>query len=105
MADNVCIILTSVESESDSMAIAEQLVEAGLAACVQISAQGQSVYRWQGEIQKEAEHYLSIKTTEANRQAVMAWLEKNHPYDTPEILCLDAEASRDYLHWMRATIE
>lgn len=86
------------------MAIAEQLVEEHLAACVQTSARGQSVYRWQGKIQKEAEHYLTIKTTLSNRQTVVEWLEKNHPYDMPEIICLNAEGSRAYLQWMRATI-
>ncbi|MFQ5519211.1 MAG: divalent cation tolerance protein CutA [Mariprofundus sp.] len=56
MENNVCIILTSVAAEEDASSIAAQLVESGLAACVQISARGTSVYRWQGAIQKDEEN-------------------------------------------------
>lgn len=97
------IILTSVEHEDDALNIARQLVERKLAACVQLSASGTSIYSWQGKIERSREFYLSIKTTRTNAGPTIAWLKKNHPYDTPEILCLDAEASSDYLQWMRAS--
>lgn len=103
MEDNARIILTSVEHEDDAQNIARQLVERKLAACVQLSAPGTSVYSWQDRIEQSREYYLNIKTTHANARLAIAWLEENHPYDTPEILCLDAEASRDYLQWMRAS--
>jgi periplasmic divalent cation tolerance protein len=103
MESGACIILTSVASRTDAMIMAKKLVEEGLAACVQISAQGDSLYRWQGSIQQEHEHILNIKTTRSNRQAVIKWLQKHHPYDIPEIISLDAEASSTYLQWMHAS--
>lgn len=87
------------------MAIAEQLVESGLAACVQISAAGHSVYRWQGAVENAREFYLNIKTTTVRAAEVVAWLTANHPYDTPEILTLSAAASEKYLQWMRASVD
>ena len=102
MEQGACIILTSVETEADGLRLASGLVEKGLAACVQISAPGRSVYRWQGELQCDNEHYLNIKTTEASAEAVVMWLKQMHPYETPEILRLSAASSRAYLEWMRA---
>ncbi|MFC1567937.1 divalent-cation tolerance protein CutA [Pseudomonadota bacterium] len=103
MEKGACIILTSVETEADGLKLAKGVVKEGLAACVQLSAAGKSTYYWQGKLQCESEHYLSIKTTEAASEAVIAWLKRHHPYETPEILRLSAESSRAYLEWMRAT--
>ena len=103
MEKGACIILTSVETEADGLKLAKGVVEEGLAACVQISASGRSIYCWQGELQCENEHYLNIKTTEAASEAVIAWLKQHHPYEIPEILRLSAESNRAYLKWMRAT--
>jgi len=103
MEKGAYVILTSVESEADALRLAKEVVEKGLAACVQISATGRSIYQWQGKLQCEDEHYLSIKTTEEASASVVAWLEQHHPYETPEILGLNAESSCAYLEWMRAT--
>jgi len=103
MEKGACIILTSVETEADGLLLAKGVVEAGLAACVQLSAAGKSIYHWQGSLQCESEHYLNIKTTESSSEAVIEWLTQHHPYETPEILRISAESSRTYLEWMRAT--
>ncbi len=98
------IILTSINDKSKAKAIAQALVEGKLAACVQISAQGTSVYQWQGKVCKDKEYYLSIKTNKAHQADVIAWLEANHPYDTPEIISLHAKASTEYQHWLQSEI-
>ena len=98
------IILTSIDDKSKAKAIAQALVEAKLAACVQISAQGMSVYQWQGKVCKDKEYYLSIKTDEIHQADVTAWLKANHPYDTPEIISLNAKASAEYQHWLQSEI-
>ena len=99
------IILTSVDSEEQAKKMAESLVESGLAACVQISAPGISTYRWDGAIQQEPEFYLSIKTTNQGSAAACAWLEKNHPYETPEIICLKGDSSSAYMKWLRDSVQ
>jgi len=98
------ILLTSVDDKSKAEAMAETLVNEKLAACVQISAKGTSVYQWQGKVCKEAEYYLSIKTDEAHQNQVITWLEANHPYDTPEIISLNAKASTQYAHWLESSL-
>lgn len=103
MRPNACLILTSANNEKSAQQIARQLVEQRLAACVQISAAGTSIYRWQEKIEAAREHFITIKTTDAQASAIIDWLAVNHPYDTPEILRLEAEAADDYLQWMRAS--
>lgn len=103
MKSGASLILTSVEHKNDAISLARQLVELKLAACVQISDPGISIYCWQGQLEESREYYLNIKATPSQSAAVIKWLEQHHPYDTPEILCLEAAASSDYLQWMRAT--
>ena len=94
------IILTSIDDKAKAEHIAQALVEQKLAVCVQISAQGMSVYQWQGKLCKNKEYYLFIKTDEAHQDKVVVWLEANHPYDTPEIISFNAKASAEYQHWI-----
>jgi uncharacterized protein involved in tolerance to divalent cations len=95
-------ILTTTATEADAEAIAEALLAEGLAACVQI-AQVRSRYVWQGEVKREAEQLLLIKTREALFEPVRARIRTLHPYDTPEIVALPITAGDvDYLGWLGA---
>ncbi|MDX8387888.1 MAG: divalent-cation tolerance protein CutA [Ghiorsea sp.] len=98
--NDIRLILTSVDKQEAAQEIAQALVSLKLAACVQISAAGTSIYQWQGEICTDEEFYLNIKTDEKHLDAVVTWLKNNHPYDTPEIITLKTKASREYHDWL-----
>ena len=98
------IVLTSVDSKTQAEAIAKALVESKLAACVQISAQGTSIYAWQGKLCTDEEYYLSIKTDESHVKQAITWLKEHHPYDTPEIIILKGKTSAEYEHWLEQTL-
>lgn len=96
------MVLTTLDSQTAAEALAGELLDAHLAACVQMHAV-QSFYVWQGERQQNAEQLLLIKTTLARYPALEAFIEARHPYDTPEILCLPVLAgSGPYLAWVAA---
>jgi len=96
------LVLVTAGSEAEAETIATTLVEQSLAACVSIIPI-RSIYRWQGEIQHDAEWQLTIKTTQANLTALQAQILEQHSYDTPEFLVLPiAEGSPDYLAWLRS---
>jgi len=95
------IILTSVDDASIAKSLARSLIEERLAACVQVSAAGTSVYRWDGDVQESAEYYLSIKAPLSHKNIIIAWLEHHHPYDKPEIIVLEAQAAKDYADWVK----
>jgi len=82
--------------------IASMLVEARLAACVQILPSIKSVYRWKGELVRENEVLLSAKTTREKFAELDRAVRAIHSYETPEIVALPIAAISDaYLEWLR----
>lgn len=83
--------------------IARALVDERLAACVQAVPGMTSTYRWQGEVQVDAEMLLLIKTTRARIDDLKRRVADLHPYDTPELLVLEVvDGAADYLAWIEA---
>jgi len=82
--------------------LARGLVEARLAACVNLIAGVTSVYRWQGEVCEDPETTLVIKVPVERYEPLAAWLTEQHPYDVPEIIALPASHVHEpYLAWAR----
>jgi len=81
-------------------AIARGLVERRVAACVSALPGAISTYRWQGEVQCEAETLLVIKVAEEQLQACMTTLAELHPYEVPEVIAWPApHVAATYLAW------
>ena len=98
-----CIVLTTIPSETAAHDLAQALVAARLAACVQITAV-HSVYRWQDAVEQAREWQLQIKTTPAHWPALQALVRAQHPYELPELLCLPvAGGDAAYLAWVAAS--
>ena len=96
------IVLTTTPNIKEAEALASQLLEEKLAACVQVLPPMTSFYFWKGEIQKETEHLVLVKTLEEKFDALQAFIQKNHSYEVPEIVAIKAEhVSDSYLAWMR----
>ena len=94
-------ILTTTEHEEDARAIARQLVERRLAACVQIVGPIESVYRWKGNVQTAREWRCEAKTTIALCRKATEAIAAIHPYETPEIIALPISGMNDgYRQWL-----
>jgi periplasmic divalent cation tolerance protein len=99
------IVLTTVGPEFDARALAHALVEAQLAACVNIVERIHSVYRWEGRVQDDAEQLLIIKTADTRLDALREELFKRHPYDVPEFVVLPvASTSEAYGAWLLGSV-
>lgn len=93
---------TTVGNEADALRLAELAVQQGLAACVQMTPVG-SVYRWQGQLQHDAEIQLGFKTTEASCEALRRAVLAAHPYELPAWTVLPVLASDDrFAAWVAA---
>jgi periplasmic divalent cation tolerance protein len=91
-----------VGNAGEGESLARSIVEAKLAACVQILPQMASVYLWEGKVQSDSEHLLLIKTLEEKFDELSEFIRERHSYDVPEIVAISAEkVSDDYLKWMR----
>lgn len=68
--------------------LADDLVGERLAACANIFGKVQSVYRWQGHIERESEVPLLLKARESHFGRLAARVTELHPYDTPAIIAV-----------------
>jgi periplasmic divalent cation tolerance protein len=94
------VVLTTAANAQEAKAIAHALVEAKLAACVNILPI-QSIYTWEGEVHTEDEWQLLIKTDLAQYATVEAKIRELHSYQVPEIIALPIVAgSHPYLGWI-----
>jgi periplasmic divalent cation tolerance protein len=96
------VVLVTCGSKKEAERLASAVVEAKLAACVNIlTAPVQSVYRWKGKVERAKEFLLVIKSTRRKFAALTREIEKRHSYDMPEIIALPiAAGSRNYLKWI-----
>lgn len=101
MIDNVLIVLTNCPDTGVADRIARTLVEQGLAACVNRFAPVESVYRWQGAVERAVEIPLLIKTTRERFNEVEEAIRALHPYQVPEIVAWPVTAGlASYLRWV-----
>jgi periplasmic divalent cation tolerance protein len=99
--ETVLLVFTNAPSPESARHIARSLVDARLAACVNILPACQSIYRWQGAVEEAAELPILIKTTAAHYQAVEAAIRLAHPYELPEIVAVPVERGLPgYLTWV-----
>lgn len=96
-------MLCTAPSADVGAQLARGLVEAELAACVNIVPEVRSIYRWQGETHDDAEQLLVIKTRASRFEQLAQWIRSHHPYSEPEIIALPITAgSPSYLAWVAA---
>jgi periplasmic divalent cation tolerance protein len=94
-------VFTNCPDAETAEAIANAVVEARLAACVNILAPCRSVYRWQGRVEQAVEVPLLMKTTAECYAALESMIRQCHPYQIPEIVALPVERGLPaYLQWV-----
>lgn len=99
------IVLTTTGSREEAQQIARALVEARLAACVNIAGPIESVFRWKGQVESASEYLLLVKTTAALFPRVRDAIRQAHSYELPECVALPVdEGSADYLKWMEESV-
>jgi len=104
MSDDVSeaiIVFMTASNGEEAARLADMLVGAHLAACVQILPEMESVYRWQGKIERAPEILLLAKTTKSKFEELEREVRALHSYDTPEIIAVPVVAgSAAYLDWL-----
>ncbi len=100
------LVLTTAGSLDEARKIARVLVEQRLAACVNIVAPVDSIYRWEGKVEEAQEWLLLIKTTGAAFERVRDAIQQLHSYHLPECICFSIEnGSPAYLNWIEESAQ
>lgn len=95
------MVMVTAPNMSVARRLVTVLLKEKLAACANLVPKVESHYWWQGQLESSTEVMIVLKT----RAEVMERLEKviiaNHPYDTPEVICLNLhEGNAKYLSWI-----
>jgi periplasmic divalent cation tolerance protein len=105
MAEATMVVLTTCGNDEDASGLARVLVERRLAACVNAIGRVSSTYRWKGEVQRDQETLLIIKTTAPRLAAVEKAIREQSKYELPEVIALPIHGgSADYLAWVRESV-
>jgi periplasmic divalent cation tolerance protein len=100
-SDAIVVFMTAANGE-EATRLADMLVGAHLAACVQILPELESVHRWQGKIERQSEVLLLAKTTRVKFDELEREVRALHSYDTPEIIAVPViTGSAPYLDWLK----
>ena len=95
------LVISTAGSKEEALRIATALIEAQLAACVNIVGPVQSVYRWKDKIESAQEFLMLIKTTSTRSDVAIARIRELHSYDLPEAIEMNIDGgSSEYLRWI-----
>ena len=103
--DAIVVFMTAANRE-EAVRLADMLVGSHLAACVQILPEIESIYRWQGTVERQTEVLLTAKTVMSKFAELERAVRSLHSYETPEIVAVPmAACSAPYLEWLVTSIE
>jgi periplasmic divalent cation tolerance protein len=98
---DVLVVFMTAANREEAVRIADLLVGARLAACVQLLPEIESVYRWEGKIERSSEVLLLAKTTKEKFSDLEREVRAIHSYDTPEIVAVPVDQiSQRYKNWL-----
>ena len=98
------VVFTTTTDADEARDLARALVEARLAACVQITPVI-SVYRWEGAVTDGVEQLLACKIAAVDFDAVAAAIRAKHRYEVPEIVMTPISAGdQTYLEWLAGAV-
>lgn len=96
------VVYITASSEDEATLIARSLVEARLAACVNIINNVRSIYSWHGKIEDDSEVLMLAKTRKELFSKLTEKVIQLHSYDVPEIIATPViDGSKEYLDWLR----
>ena len=101
MADEILLAFSTFPDIETARRIAGQLVTENFAACANVVPSVESIYRWQGKIERGNETLVLFKTTAARFSAFQERLKSLHPYDVPEVISVRiTDGLPEYLRWV-----
>lgn len=105
MSDYI-LVLTTTKGKEEGERIANILIKQKKAACVSIIPNVSSIFLWKGNIEKQDEAQLLIKTKKCLFDEVVSLIKSNHSYEVPEVISLPIlDGYNEYLNWMDETLK
>ena len=94
--NKIVFLYVTMPNLAKAYEIAEMLLKNKLSACANIIPAMTSIYEWEGEVKRDEEAILIVKTSERLAKAAEEMVADHHPYDTPCIVAFSS--SQDGTH-------
>lgn len=95
------LVMSNLPDRETATQLAEKLIGARVATCVNLLAPCRSIYHWQGKTESAEEIPMLVKTTETHYAEVERIIRELHPYELPEIVCVPISGGLpEYLQWI-----
>jgi periplasmic divalent cation tolerance protein len=105
VGEKAVLMLVTAGGRDDAERLGEALVVERLAACCNVVPTVASFYYWNGQLQRDHESLLLIKTLESMAAAVEEYVRSHHTYEVPEIITVPIEGgSSAYLDWLQGQV-
>ncbi len=105
MTSHNCIMFyVPCPSKAVAADMAQTLLEQRLIGCANIMPAHTSYYVWDGAMQQEEEVVMLLKTNTSRADAAKKRIKELHPYDTPCILQIDAQANEEFAKWLNDAV-
>lgn len=99
-------VFVTFPNKEKAAEVARILVEARLAACVNILDGIHSVYRWKEKVEEDSETLAIIKITEEKFQLLTETILKHHPYELPAITAVEvAHVPQRVREWIGESVK
>jgi periplasmic divalent cation tolerance protein len=100
---DILVVTTTVATEAEARRLAQLVLQARLAACVQVEPIT-AHFRWQGALQEDREFRLACKTAPRAINPLLALLRAQHPYALPQLVVQAVQGSAEYADWVEAQV-
>ena len=102
---NTLLVFSTFPDIEKARQIGTSLVESQLAACVNLIPAVESIYRWEGNVERSGEVLAIFKTTATLYASFETRLKQLHPYEVPEIVAVKpAHVSASYAKWVGESV-
>ena len=95
------LVYVTHKNLEEAKKIASALLDKKIIACANFFPI-ESDYLWKGKRENSKEYVSLLKTRKENWNKVKAEIKRLHPYETPCIIKIDAEANEDYEKWVES---
>jgi periplasmic divalent cation tolerance protein len=99
------VVLVTARDKKEAQKISAGLVKHKLAACVNIIDKVNSLFFWEGKVDRAKESLLVIKSKKAKLSKIIKLVRSLHSYKVPEIIAIPIIAGDGpYLRWIDAAL-
>jgi periplasmic divalent cation tolerance protein len=98
--NKILLTITTMPNNESAKKLALLLLNSKYCACINIIPNVTSIYSWENKIEETEECLLKIKSKITDKNYLLKQIQKNHPYDIPQILQLEIETNQKYYDWI-----